>query len=113
MRWVLRSKIHKARVTGEDLNYMGSIGIDRTLMEKAGFLAGERVLVADNTNGARLETYIVEEEENSGKIIIYGAACRLIKKGDEIIVMGFELTDKPIKAKSVLVDENNRFVKFL
>ena len=113
MRWVLRSKIHKARVTGEDLNYMGSIGIDGALMEKAGFLAGERVLVADNTNGARLETYIVEEEENSGKIIIYGAACRLIKKGDEIIVMGFELTDKPIKAKSVLVDENNRFVKFL
>ena len=113
MRWVLRSKIHKARVIGENLDYMGSIGIDRALMEKAGFLAGERVLVADNTNGARLETYIVEEEENSGKIIIYGAACRLIKKGDEIIVMGFELTDKPIKAKSVLVDENNRFIKFL
>ncbi len=113
MRWVLRSKIHKARVTGENLDYIGSIGIDKALIEKVGLLPGEKVLVVDNTNGARLETYVIEEEKNSGKIIIYGAACHLIKKGDEIIVMGFELTDKPIKAKNILVDKNNRFVKFL
>jgi len=92
---------------------VGSVGIDKALIEKVGLWPGEKVLVADNTNGARLETYVIEEEENSGKIIIYGAASRLIKKGDEIIIMGFELTDKPIKAKNILVDENNKFMKFL
>lgn len=109
----MRSKIHKATVTNVDLNYVGSIGIDRALIEKAGFWPGERVLVADNTNGARLETYVIEEEKDSGKVTIYGAASRLIKKGDEIIIMGFELTDKPIKEKNILVDKNNKFVKFL
>ena len=113
MRWLLRSKIHKATVTDVDLNYVGSVGIDKALIEKVGFWPGEKVLVVDNTNGTRLETYVIKEEENSGKIIIYGAASRLIKKGDEIIIMGFELTDKPIKAKSILVDKDNKFVKFL
>lgn len=113
MRWLLRSKIHKATVTDTDINYVGSIGIDQALIEKADIFPGEKVLVADNTNGARLETYIIEEEENSGKVVVYGAASRLIKKGDEIIIMGFELTDKPIRAKNILVDKNNKFVKFL
>jgi aspartate 1-decarboxylase len=113
MRWILRSKIHKATVTDENLNYVGSMGIDKVLMEKVDILPGERVLVVDNTSGARLETYVIEEEKNSGKITIYGAACHLIKKGDEIIIMGFELTDKPIKAKNILVDKNNKFVRFL
>jgi len=113
MRWLLRSKIHKATVTDADLNYVGSIGIDKALAEKANLLAGEKVLVVDNTNGARLETYIIEEKKDSGQIVIYGAASRLIKKGDEIIIMGFELTDKPIEVKNILVDKNNKFVKFL
>ena len=113
MRWVLRSKIHKATVTDTNLDYVGSVGIDKALIEKVGLWPGERVLVVDNTNGARLETYVIEEEENSGRIVIYGAASRLIKKGDEVIIMGFELTDKPIKPKSILVDKNNRFVRFL
>ena len=113
MRWQLRSKIHKAIVTDENLNYSGSIGIDKSLLEKVGIFSGEKVLVADNTNGARLETYVITEEENSGKVIVYGAASRLIKKGDEIIIMGFELTGQPIKAKNILVDKNNQFVKFI
>lgn len=113
MRWILRSKIHKARVTETDLNYIGSIGIDKALVEKAGFWKGEKVLVVDNNNGARLETYVIEEKKNSGKIVIYGAACHLIKKGHEVIIMGFELTDKKIQAKNILVDKNNRFVKYL
>jgi len=113
MRWILRSKIHKAIVTDEDLNYVGSIGIDKALMEKVGLWPGEKVLVVDNSNGARLETYVIEEEENSGKIVIYGAACHLVKKGDEVIIMGFELADKPIKAKNILVDKDNKFIKFL
>ena len=113
MRWLLRSKIHKATVTGKNLNYVGSIGIDKTLTEKVGLWPGERVLVVDNTNGVRLETYVIEEKRNSRKIIMYGAASRLIKKGDEVIIMGFELTDKPISPKNILVDKNNKFVKFL
>ncbi len=113
MRWFLRSKIHKARVAETDLNYVGSIGIDKTLTEKVDILPGEKVLVVDNTNGARLETYVIEEKKDSGKIVIYGAASRLIKKGDEIIIMGFELCDKPIKVKSILVDKNNKFLKSL
>ncbi len=113
MRWLLRSKIHKATVTDVDLNYVGSIGVDKALIEKVGIFLGEKVLVVDNTNGTRLETYVIERKKDSGKVVIYGAASRLIKKGDEIIVMGFELTDKPIKAKSILVDKNNKFVRFL
>jgi len=113
MRWFLRSKIHKATVIDTDINYVGSIGIDKALMEKVDILAGERVLVVDNTNGARLETYVIEEEKDSGRIIVYGAACRLIKKGDEIIIMGFELSDKPLKTKNILVDKENKFVRFL
>ena len=113
MRWLLRSKIHKATVTDIDLNYVGSIGIDKTLIEKVGILPGERILIADNTNGQRLETYVIEEEENSGKIVVYGAASRLIKKGDEIIIMGFELADDKVEVKNILVDENNKFIKFL
>ena len=113
MRWFLRSKIHKATVVGVNLDYIGSMGVDKALIERAGFLPREKVLVVDNTNGTRLETYIIEEEENSGKVIIYGAAAHLIKKGDEIIIMGFELTDEPIGCKNILVDKNNKFVKFI
>ncbi len=113
MRWILRSKIHKAIVIEDKIDYIGSIGIDKTLIEKVGLLPGEKVLIVDNTNGARIETYVIEEKRDSKKIVIYGAACYLIKEGDEIIIMGFELADKPIKAKNILVDKNNKFIKFL
>jgi aspartate 1-decarboxylase len=113
MRWVLRSKIHKATVTEADLNYIGSITIDGDLVEKVGFWPGEKVLVVSNTTGARLETYVIVGKKNSGIICMNGASAHLIKKGEEIIIMGFELTDKPIKSKNILVDKNNRFVKYL
>jgi len=113
MRWVLRSKIHKATVTRAEVDYIGSITIDCTLMEKAGLWEGEKVLVVDNTNGARVYTYVIKGEANSGEIGMNGAAAHLIKKGDEIIIMGFELTDKPIKPLKILVDENNNYVRFL
>ncbi|MEM1534928.1 MAG: aspartate 1-decarboxylase [Candidatus Pacearchaeota archaeon] len=115
MRWLLRSKIHKARVTKVDVGYVGSIGIDSGLMKKAGLLPGERVLVVSNTSGNRLETYVIPEKEGSGTIALYGAAGRLIKKGEEIIIMGFELSDgrKPIKPKIVYVDKRNRFLRYL
>ncbi len=113
MRWILHSKIHKATVTNADLDYIGSITIDEDLIEKVGFWLGEKVLVASNTSGARLETYVIVGERGSGIICMNGAAAHLIKVGEEIIVMGFELTDKPIKPKNVLVDKNNKFVRYL
>lgn len=113
MRWVLRSKIHKTIVTETNLNYIGSITIDEELIEKAGFWPGEKVLVVSNTSGARLETYIIAGKRGSGIICINGAASHLIKVDEEIIIMGFELTNKPIKPKIVLVDKNNKFLKYL
>lgn len=113
MRWVLRSKIHKAIVTEANLSYIGSITIDEELIEKAGFWPGEKVLVVSNTSGARLETYVIKGKKGSGVICMNGASAHLIKKGEEIIIMGFELTDKPISAKNILVDKNNKFVRFL
>lgn len=111
MRWYLRSKIHKAIVTEANLEYVGSITIDKELIDKSGLDIGEKVLVVSNTSGARLETYVIEGEPNSGVICMNGAAAHLIKKGEEIIIMGFELTNKPIKSKNILVDKNNEFVK--
>ena len=113
MRWFLRSKIHKAIVTDADLAYIGSITIDETLLEKSGLIAGEKVLVVDNTNGARLETYVIVGERDSGIICMNGAAAHLIKKGDEIIIMGFELSNKTINPTNILVDKQNRFIRFL
>lgn len=113
MRFVLRSKIHKATVTEADLDYVGSITIDEELIDKAGFWPGEKVLVVSNTTGARLETYVIMGKRDSGIICMNGAAAHLIKKGEEVIVMGFELTDKPNKSKNILVDKENKFVKYL
>ncbi|MBI5149078.1 aspartate 1-decarboxylase [Candidatus Pacearchaeota archaeon] len=105
MRFMLRSKIHKAIVNHADINYIGSITIDSALIEKAGFWPGEKVLVVDNTNGARLETYVIKGKKNSGIICMNGAAAHLIHIGDEIIIMGFELTNKKIKPKNILVNK--------
>jgi len=113
MRWVLRSKIHKATVTEADVAYVGSITIDESLVEKAGFIEGERVLITSNSSGARLETYVIPGERGSGTICMNGAAAHLIKAGEEIIIMGFELSDEPITPKVILVDKQNQFVTYL
>ena len=113
MRWVLRSKLHKAVVTEADVSYVGSITIDQDLIERAGFWPGEKVLVVSNTTGQRLETYVISGERGSGGICMNGAAALLIKRGEEIIVMGFELTPEPIIPKVILVDESNKFLKQL
>jgi len=111
MRWVLRSKILKAVVTEANLNYIGSITIDTDLMEKSGLIEGEKVLVVSNTSGSRLETYVIRGEK--GVICMNGAAAHLIKKGEEIIIMGFELSDKPIKPKILFLNKENQIEKFL
>jgi aspartate 1-decarboxylase len=113
MRFYLARKIHLAKVTKEEPNYIGSITVDEALAKKAGFENGELVHVWDLNNGERIETYIIFGKKNSGEIIVNGPATKKIKKGHKIIIAGFELSKKPPKPKIVLVDEKNRFLKFL
>ncbi len=109
----MRAKIHKATVTQADVNYVGSITIDEDLMDRVGFWPGERVLVVSNTSGSRLETYVIPGERGTGVINMNGAAAHLIKAGEEIIIIGFELSDRPITPRQILVDKNNRYVRDL
>ncbi len=113
MKWFLSSKIHKARVTQADVNYVGSITIDAGLMERVGLEPGEKVLVVSNTSGARLETYVITGEAGTGIIGMNGAAAHLIGKGEEILIMGFELSANPLSPKIILLDEANQFVRNL
>lgn len=114
MRQFLRAKIHKATVTEANLDYVGSITIDADLLERTGIAEYERLLIVDNTNGARLETYALEGARGTGVICMNGAAAHLISKGDEIIIMAFEYAEEPPKDPcQVLVDERNRFVRTL
>lgn len=86
---VLKSKIHRVTVTGAELNYIGSITIDRTLMEAANIVAGEKVQVVNVNNGARLETYVIEGVANSGEITLNGPAARKVQKGDIVIIISY------------------------
>ncbi|MDO9440873.1 MAG: aspartate 1-decarboxylase [Beijerinckiaceae bacterium] len=113
MRWLMRSKIHNARVTEANLAYVGSITIDEDLLDRVGLWAGERVLVVSNMSGARLETYVIVGPRGSGAICVNGAAAHLIGEGEQIIIMGFELTDKPITPRVALVNDSNEFVRDL
>lgn len=113
MRWIMRSKIHNATVTEANLAYIGSITIDQNLLDRVGLWAGERVLVVSNTSGARLETYVISGPRGSGAIAMNGAAAHLITRGEQIIIMGFELCDAPIEPQVILVDEQNCFVRDL
>lgn len=113
MRWVLRSKIHKARVTQGNLGYIGSITVDQDLMERAGLWPNEQVQVVSNTSGANFVTYLIPGPRQSGLICMNGAAALYCQPGEEIIIMGYELTDRPVSASVILVDEHNRFVRYL
>lgn len=112
---ILKSKIHRAKVTDKSLHYEGSITIDKKLMEAAGLLPNEKVHVFDITNGNRFITYTIEGEKNSGQIIVNGAAARLVKKGDFVIIISYAILNekevKKFKPKIVYVDLNNRITK--
>ena len=86
---VLKSKIHCARVTEANLNYMGSITIDEDLMDAAGMLEGEQVHIVNNNNGERFATYIIKGERGSGRICLNGAAARLVQPDDVVIIMAY------------------------
>jgi len=114
-RVMCKSKIHRATVTGADLNYMGSITIDADLMEKADILPYEKVQVVNNNNGARLETYVISGERGRGEICLNGAAARHAQEGDEVIVISYGLYEKDelnhFFPKIVFVDEKNRIYR--
>ena len=112
---LLKSKLHRARVTDVKLHYPGSIAIDSALIEAAGILPYESVLVADVNNGNRLETYVVPAQAGSGEIVILGAAAQLIKPKDTVIILSFGYVTpdeaKDVKPKVVVLNENNEIVK--
>ena len=112
---VLKSKLHRARVTDTKLHYPGSIEIDRSLMQAAKILPYECVLIANLNNGNRFETYVVPGRANSGGVVILGAAAQLASAGDVIIIMGFAYCTPEeaagVAPTVVALDENNRIVK--
>ncbi|MFM7180053.1 MAG: aspartate 1-decarboxylase [Verrucomicrobiales bacterium] len=111
LRIQLKSKIHRAVVTGADIQYEGSITIPPEMMKEADLWPGERVLVASVTSGNRLETYVQPGIEGSSIITINGGAAHLIKKGDRITIMAWGLSESLVQPIKLLCDENNRVIK--
>jgi len=112
---MLKSKIHRARVTDGNIDYEGSITIDKKLMEAADILPYEQVQVLNVNNGARFSTYAIEGRENSGEICLNGAAARLVAKGDIVIILTYADMDdeeaRHYQPRLVYVDEKNRIVR--
>lgn len=110
---ILKSKIHRVLVTEANLDYIGSITIDEDLMEAANIYAGERVQIVDNTNGARLETYVIPGKRGSGCICINGAAAHLVHVGDTVIIMAYALMtpeETKVFKPSIIFPTNNHLV---
>jgi aspartate 1-decarboxylase len=113
LREILQSKIHKATITEADIAYIGSITIDQDLLDRIDLWPGQKVTVVSNTSGHRLETYVIAGARGSGMICMNGAAAHLIKKGDEVIIFSYALSDRQIKPKCILVDAYNKYVQDL
>jgi aspartate 1-decarboxylase len=111
---ILKSKIHRARVTQAELHYVGSITIDQDLLDAANLLPNEKVQIVNNNNGERFETYVIPGERGSGQICLNGAAARRVQVGDIVIIMAYCLMDqaeaRDFKPTLVFPDENNRLV---
>lgn len=114
---VLKSKIHRATVTESNLNYIGSITIDETLMIEAGLIPNERVFIYNINNGQRFDTYVIKGKKNSGEICMNGAASRLVQLGDRIIIVSYAILEKEkaeaFSPKVIVVDEMNKIVQNL
>ncbi len=112
---VVKSKIHRVKVTGADLNYIGSITIDQDLMEAANIVEGEKVQIVNNNNGERLETYAIPGPRNSGEITLNGAAARKVAKGDVLILITYAMMDieeaKNFKPRLLFPNEENNLLK--
>ncbi|MHA7987618.1 aspartate 1-decarboxylase [Rathayibacter sp. CAU 1779] len=109
---MLRSKIHRATVTKADLHYVGSLTVDRALLDASGILVGEKISVVNIDNGQRFETYVIEGERGSGVIGVNGAAARLVSVGDRVIIMAYASMKlakaSAFRPKVIMVDEQNR-----
>ncbi len=111
---ILKSKIHRAQVTAGDLNYEGSLGIARDLMDKVGLLPYEKILCGNMSNGERFETYAIPAKSGSGQIILNGATARLGRPGDRLTIMSFaaveEAKAKTWKPRVIVLGEKNTIV---
>lgn len=109
LRYMLKSKIHRAVVTDANLNYTGSITIDKELMTAAGIVEYEKVQIVNFYNGNRFETYVIEGESNSGVICLNGGAARLVQPGDIVTILAYTLGDQSgLSPKIIHVDHRNR-----
>lgn len=112
---VLKSKIHRVKVTGADLDYIGSITIDEDLLEAAQMIEGEKVSIVDINNGERFETYIIKGKRKSGAIVLNGPAARKVQKGDIIIIISYALMDfeeaKTFKPSIIFPDETTNLIE--
>ncbi len=112
---VVKSKIHRVKVTGADLNYIGSVTIDEDLMDAANIIEGEKVQIVNNNNGERLETYVIPGARNSGEITLNGAAARKVAKGDILIIIAYAIMEteeaRNFKPALVFPDENTNLLK--
>ncbi len=113
MRNVLRSKIHRAYITDANPDYVGSVIIDRELMEKVDLWVFEKVMICDVTNGNRWETYVLPGDRGSGTVSVQGAGAKLCQIDDCVIILSFEVSDKPIEPKMILVNGENEFVEYI
>ncbi|BAC13719.1 aspartate 1-decarboxylase [Oceanobacillus iheyensis] len=111
-RTMMKSKIHRAVVTEANLNYVGSITIDEAILNQVDILPNEKVQIVNNNNGARLETYVIAGERNSGTICLNGAAARLVQPGDTVIIIAYALLSQEelqsFHPKVAIMDESNR-----
>lgn len=117
IRTMMNGKIHRARVTEANLNYVGSITIDQDILDAVDILPNEKVAIVNNNNGARLETYVISGERGSGVICLNGAAARLVQEGDIVIIMSYvTMTSEEARIhvpKVAVMDENNAIVELL
>jgi aspartate 1-decarboxylase len=112
--FLLKSKLHRGRVTGANVNYEGSMTVDQDLMEKAGFFPYERILASNMENGQRFETYLIPGERGSGVIVLNGATALLGKPGDRLTIMSFTMVDESMapgwQPKVVVLGESNKII---
>lgn len=116
-RTMMNAKIHRARVTEANLNYVGSITIDENILDAVGMVPNEKVQIVNNNNGARFETYIIPGRRGSGVVCLNGAAARLVHEGDVVIIISYALVSEEKihnhKPKVAIMDENNEIVEML
>lgn len=116
-RTMMKGKIHRARITEANLNYVGSITIDEDILDKVDIIPNEKVQVVNNNNGARLETYVIPGKRGSGIICLNGAAARLVQKDDIVIIISYALVSeeklKNYRSKIAIMNDENKIEQLI